>query len=385
MTRAKTRETQLASNRVHDADRMAGQRMRLAGERGQLGERSRNEWRRLRTSRCVLTPVAANRRQPESSRIARALPLQLLPMSASPLAATRRRPTRAPDSLPTLDRPRRGPGPLRRRRSAHPRRHLDPERRGGLCPAPDELRRRGARGPRCGRPDPLDAPAQPTPDPLPAAGLPLRWRGGRDPSADGRGRARSHRAVRRRDTPRAARRAARAHRSPGTRSQRAAGLGRRPPARRSARSTRHHRSQPSDSRRLRPRRTRSALDRDRSRPRRDGHGQGADRAAHPRPRPSPRPRVRRRQLRRLSRDAARERAVRAQEGVFHRRGARQGRSLRARPPRHALPRRDRRDQPGPPGQAAPRAPGAGGPPGRRHTTAPDRRPRYRRDQPVTPD
>ena len=49
------------------------------------------------------------------------------------------------------------------------------------------------------------------------------------------------------------------------------------------------------------------------------------------------------QLRRAAGEPARERAVRAREGLVHRRGARQAGALRGRAGRDVLPRRDRRD------------------------------------------
>ena len=67
--------------------------------------------------------------------------------------------------------------------------------------------------------------------------------------------------------------------------------------------------------------------------------------------------VRRHQLRRHSRDAARDRAVRPREGRVHRRHGAQAGPLRAGAPRHAVPRRDRRAAAGAAGQDPARARG----------------------------
>ena len=90
--------------------------------------------------------------------------------------------------------------------------------------------------------------------------------------------------------------------------------------------------------------------------------------------------VHRHQLRGDSRDAARERDLRPRERRVHRRRGSAAGLLRARRPRHAVPRRDRRDDAGDAGQAAARAAGAQVPPPRRPHRAERRRPRHRRDQ-----
>ena len=87
------------------------------------------------------------------------------------------------------------------------------------------------------------------------------------------------------------------------------------------------------------------------------------------------------QLRRDSRDAARERDLRAREGGVHRRARSPDRRLRAGAPRHAVPRRDCRDGAGDAGEAAARAAGAEVPPAGRPAGADRRRPRDRRDEP----
>ena len=87
------------------------------------------------------------------------------------------------------------------------------------------------------------------------------------------------------------------------------------------------------------------------------------------------------QLRRAAREPARERAVRAREGLVHRRGAGQAGPVRGGAGRELLPRRGRRDAAVAPGEAPARAPGAGGDPGRRHRGDPGRRPDHRGDQP----
>ena len=76
--------------------------------------------------------------------------------------------------------------------------------------------------------------------------------------------------------------------------------------------------------------------------------------------------LRRTQLRRLSRDAARERALRLRTRRLHRSEPLARWSLRAGKRGHAVPRRDRRDLARLSGQAAPRPPGRGHPPARRH-------------------
>ena len=78
--------------------------------------------------------------------------------------------------------------------------------------------------------------------------------------------------------------------------------------------------------------------------RRVGHRQGSRRPLHPRPVEPCRGTVPLDQLRRPSRRAARERAVRSREGIVHRRGHRDKLgTLHRRRRRHVLPRRDRRD------------------------------------------
>jgi len=77
--------------------------------------------------------------------------------------------------------------------------------------------------------------------------------------------------------------------------------------------------------------------------RRVGHRQGAGRADDPPAEPAGVGPVGAAQLRRDSRDAARIGALRPRAGRVHRRDRAAGRRLRARAPRHALPRRDRRD------------------------------------------
>ena len=89
--------------------------------------------------------------------------------------------------------------------------------------------------------------------------------------------------------------------------------------------------------------------------RRERHRQGAGRAQRPRHEPAARRAVRRGQLRGDSRGADRERAVRAREGIVHRRDRGSPRQVRARRRRHAVPRRDRRHEPEDPGQGAARA------------------------------
>ena len=73
----------------------------------------------------------------------------------------------------------------------------------------------------------------------------------------------------------------------------------------------------------------------------------------------------RHQLRGDSGDAARERDLRPRERRVHRRGRAPAGMLRARRPRHAVPRRDRRDDADDAGEAAARAAGAPVPPSRR--------------------
>ena len=90
--------------------------------------------------------------------------------------------------------------------------------------------------------------------------------------------------------------------------------------------------------------------------------------------------VRADQLRRDSRDAARERDLRPREGRVHRRVRPARGLLRAGGPRHAVPRRDRRDDAGDAGEAAARAAGAQVPAPRRPQRAGGGRARDRRHQ-----
>ena len=100
-------------------------------------------------------------------------------------------------------------------------------------------------------------------------------------------------------------------------------------------------------------------------PGRERHRQGGRRPVDPLPQPPPRPAVRGGQLRGHSRDAGRERVVRARERGVHRRPRNAPGQVRAGRRRHALPRRNRRTEPRLPGEAAPRARGeAAGPRGR---------------------
>ena len=93
--------------------------------------------------------------------------------------------------------------------------------------------------------------------------------------------------------------------------------------------------------------------------RRDRHRQGADRARDPQPLAARRQAVRHDQLRRDSREPARERAVRSRQGRVHRRGREQAGQVPGGRRRHAVPRRDRRDAARAAGEAAARAPGEG--------------------------
>ena len=112
-----------------------------------------------------------------------------------------------------------------------------------------------------------------------------------------------------------------------------------------------------------------------------GHGEGARRADRPRAEPRAVVPVRRDQLRRDSRDAARERDLRAREGRVHRRARSPDGRLRAGASRHAVPRRDCRDGARDAGEAAPCAAGAEVPPSGRPPGAVRRRPRDCRDEP----
>ena len=77
-------------------------------------------------------------------------------------------------------------------------------------------------------------------------------------------------------------------------------------------------------------------------PRRERHRQGAHRARAAFAERAQGRAIRRDQLRRHSREAARERAVRLREGRVHRRGEADARQDRDGERRHAVPRRDRR-------------------------------------------
>ncbi len=90
---------------------------------------------------------------------------------------------------------------------------------------------------------------------------------------------------------------------------------------------------------------------------RDGHWQGAHRERGPLLERAGGQALRGPELRRHAGEPARERAVRSQEGLLHRRDRRQEGAVRARRRRHALPGRGRRDAAQPPGQAPPRAAG----------------------------
>ena len=91
--------------------------------------------------------------------------------------------------------------------------------------------------------------------------------------------------------------------------------------------------------------------------------------------------VRRAELRRDPGDAHRVGAVRLRARRVHRRGAAAARELRARPQRHALPRRDRRAAAGAAGEVPPRARGAEVPPARRAVGGRGGRSRPLRHQP----
>jgi CheY-like chemotaxis protein len=82
-----------------------------------------------------------------------------------------------------------------------------------------------------------------------------------------------------------------------------------------------------------------------------------------------------------TRDPARERALRAREGLVHRRPPEEARPVRARPRRQPLPRRDRRDGSGDAGEAAPRPRARRVPARRRPARGQRRRPHHRRDEP----
>ena len=90
--------------------------------------------------------------------------------------------------------------------------------------------------------------------------------------------------------------------------------------------------------------------------------------------------VRRHQLRRHPARARREHAVRAREGLVHRRHQAADRQVRAGVGRHAVPRRDRRSAARPAGQAAARDPGRRDRARRRRRARQDRLPADRRHQ-----
>ena len=114
--------------------------------------------------------------------------------------------------------------------------------------------------------------------------------------------------------------------------------------------------------------------------RRVGHRQGTGRADHPSAQSAGPVPVRRHQLRRDSRDAARERDLRPRKGRVHRRHRPPPGLLRAGRSRHAVPRRDRRDDAGDAGQAAAGAAGTPVPASGRPERAVGRRPGDRRHQ-----
>src|SRR6266705_2745058 len=93
--------------------------------------------------------------------------------------------------------------------------------------------------------------------------------------------------------------------------------------------------------------------------------QGAGGAGDPRHVEPPRARLRGSELRGHSRGADRVGALRPREGRLHGRARPAAWPLRARRPRHALPRRDRRHEREDPGQGAPGARGTGLRAGRR--------------------
>ena len=115
----------------------------------------------------------------------------------------------------------------------------------------------------------------------------------------------------------------------------------------------HRRLASVDDRDVQGHRARGVAQRAGGDPRRERQRQGARRAIDPRPR-RPRGRaVHRHQLRRDSRHAARERAVRIDARRVHRLAPGSPRRALARRRRHAVPRRDRRHLAGVPGQAPP--------------------------------
>ena len=108
--------------------------------------------------------------------------------------------------------------------------------------------------------------------------------------------------------------------------------------------------------------------------------QGAVRAVAARAQPARRRAVCRDQLRRDSRDAARDGALRPREGGVHRGRRAQARQVRDGAPRHAVPRRDRRPAARAAGEDPARARGAPLRTGRRHRARAGGRPARRRDQ-----
>ena len=115
--------------------------------------------------------------------------------------------------------------------------------------------------------------------------------------------------------------------------------------------------------------------------RRERHRQGSRRADRARPEPPPQASVPGRQLRRDLAQPDRERDLRPREGQLHRRRSPAPGLLRARPRRHAVPRRDHRDAARAAGQAAARARDGHVHARRLDRGAGDRRARHRRHQP----
>ncbi len=112
-----------------------------------------------------------------------------------------------------------------------------------------------------------------------------------------------------------------------------------------------------------------------------GTGQGAHRQGHPLCEPARPQAAGGAQLRGHSRDAARERTLRARARLLHRRACEEAGAVRARAREHALPRRGRRDGRGDAGEAPP-CPRAGRVPARRRPAAgAGRRAHHRRHQP----
>ena len=104
------------------------------------------------------------------------------------------------------------------------------------------------------------------------------------------------------------------------------------------------------------------------------HRQGIARPRPPPGEPAPRRRLRRDQLRRDPREPARSRIVRLRERRLHRRDQDHRGQDRARPWRHAVPRRGRRHPAAAPGQAAALPAGAGDRADRRPQADPGRHP-----------